>query len=63
MIMIPIFDAVRERGYDEAALNKLAHRNWLRVLRKLWRDQRPQAASSAAHGLEFVYEHHETVPE
>jgi len=23
-------------GYDETALNKLAHRNWIRVLRATW---------------------------
>jgi membrane dipeptidase len=28
--------ALRERGYDDAALRKLAHENWLRVLRKTW---------------------------
>ncbi|HET7478187.1 MAG TPA: dipeptidase [Rubrobacteraceae bacterium] len=33
-----LMDALRERGYDEAALKKLAHENWLRVLRKTWRD-------------------------
>ena len=30
--------ALRARGYDDAALRKLAHENWLRVLRKTWRD-------------------------
>jgi membrane dipeptidase len=29
--------ALRARGYDNAALRKLAHENWLRVLRKTWR--------------------------
>ncbi len=29
--------ALRERGYDEAALEKLAYCNWLRVLRATWR--------------------------
>ena len=28
---------LRERGYADAALEKLAHRNWLRVLRATWR--------------------------
>ena len=28
--------ALRERGYDEAALKKLAHENWVRVLRETW---------------------------
>jgi membrane dipeptidase len=28
--------ALRERGYDDAALRKLAHENWLWVLRKTW---------------------------
>ena len=29
--------ALRERGYDDAALKKLAHENWVRVLHKTWR--------------------------
>ncbi len=29
--------ALREHGYDEAALRKLTHENWLRVLGKTWR--------------------------
>jgi membrane dipeptidase len=29
--------ALRARGYDTAALRKLAHENWLRVLRKTWK--------------------------
>ena len=28
--------ALRERGYDNAALKKLAHENWVRVLRETW---------------------------
>jgi membrane dipeptidase len=28
--------ALRERGYDDDSLRKLAHENWLRVLRKTW---------------------------
>jgi membrane dipeptidase len=28
--------ALRERGYDDAALKKLAHENWVRVLRTTW---------------------------
>ena len=28
--------ALVERGYEEASLRKLAHENWLRVLRKTW---------------------------
>ena len=28
---------LRERGYDDAVLKKLAYRNWLRVLRATWR--------------------------
>ena len=27
---------MRERGYDDASLRKLAHENWMRVLRKTW---------------------------
>ena len=29
--------ALQDRGYDDAALRKLAHENWVRVLRKTWR--------------------------
>ena len=28
---------LREHGYDEAALSKIAYQNWLRVLRKTWK--------------------------
>jgi membrane dipeptidase len=31
-----LIDALRESGYDDAALRKLAHENWVRVLRKTW---------------------------
>jgi membrane dipeptidase len=31
-----LVEALRERGYDEPALRKLAHENWLRVLRRTW---------------------------
>jgi len=30
--------ALYDRGYDEAALRKLAHENWIRVLRATWGD-------------------------
>ena len=30
--------ALRARGYDDAALRKIAHENWVRVLRKTWRN-------------------------
>ncbi len=30
--------ALRAAGYDETALNKLAHGNWIRVLRATWRE-------------------------
>jgi membrane dipeptidase len=30
--------AFQARGYDDAALRKLAHENWLRVLRRTWRE-------------------------
>jgi membrane dipeptidase len=33
-----LMDALRARGYDDAALRKLAHENWLRVLRKTWKE-------------------------
>ena len=29
-----LLDALRAHGYDDAALRKLAHENWLRVLRQ-----------------------------
>jgi membrane dipeptidase len=28
--------ALRAHGYDDAALRKLAHENWVRVLQKTW---------------------------
>jgi len=28
--------ALREHGYDEAALKKITHENWVRVLGKTW---------------------------
>ncbi len=31
-----LMEALRERGYDDDALRKLAHENWLRVLKKTW---------------------------
>jgi membrane dipeptidase len=31
-----LLGALRERGYDDAALKKLAHENWVRVLRETW---------------------------
>lgn len=31
-----LMSALRDRGYDEEALRKFAHENWLRVLRKTW---------------------------
>jgi membrane dipeptidase len=31
-----LLEALRERGYDDAALKKLAHENWIRVLRATW---------------------------
>ena len=32
-----LVDALRKSGYDEEALRKLTHENWLRVLRKTWK--------------------------
>ena len=33
-----LIDALRERGYDRQSLEKLAYRNWLRVLRQTWHE-------------------------
>ena len=33
-----VVDALRDRGWDEAALGKVTHENWLRVLRATWKD-------------------------
>ena len=32
-----LIEALRERGYDDEALRKLASENWMRVLRKTWK--------------------------
>jgi membrane dipeptidase len=32
-----VLNALKERGYDSASLRKLAHENWIRVLRKTWK--------------------------
>ncbi len=31
-----LFEALAERGYDRPSLEKLAYRNWLRVLERTW---------------------------
>lgn len=31
-----LLDALRDRGYDDEALNKIAHGNWVRVLEATW---------------------------
>ena len=31
-----LMSALRDRGYDDEALRKLAHENWVRVLRDIW---------------------------
>ena len=31
-----LFEALRERGYDDESLAKIAHGNWIRVLRETW---------------------------
>lgn len=36
--MPKLIAALRERGYDDAALRKVAHENWMRVLRKTWKE-------------------------
>lgn len=32
-----LIDALRKAGYDDAALRKITHENWLRVLKKTWK--------------------------
>lgn len=32
-----LVDALRAAGYDDDALNKITHQNWIRVLRKTWK--------------------------
>ena len=34
-----LMTSLRDHGYDTQALRKLAHENWLRVLRQTWRDE------------------------
>jgi membrane dipeptidase len=31
-----LVEALRAGGYDDASLRKLAHENWVRVLRATW---------------------------
>ena len=33
-----LLDALRAAGYDEPSIRKLAHENWVRVIRKTWKD-------------------------
>jgi membrane dipeptidase len=35
--MPKFIDVLREHGYDDAALHKIGHENWLRVLAKIWK--------------------------
>jgi len=35
--MPKLIKALREGGYDEVALRKLAYENWVRVLKKTWK--------------------------
>jgi membrane dipeptidase len=35
--MPKLLDSLRDHGYDQDALRKITHENWLRVLRKTWR--------------------------
>ena len=32
-------DALRQNGYDDSALRKIAYENWIGVLRKTWKTQ------------------------
>jgi membrane dipeptidase len=34
-----LVDALRERGFDDAALRQITHENWQRVLRATWKDE------------------------
>ncbi len=36
-----LLDLFRKRGYDGAALRKITHENWLRVLRETWKEWDP----------------------
>ncbi|HER35192.1 MAG TPA: membrane dipeptidase [Halothiobacillaceae bacterium] len=38
---------LRQAGYDEASLRKLAHENWLRVLARTWRDTQARQGTGA----------------
>src|SRR6266704_195167 len=42
--------ALAERGYDDTALRKIAHENWVRVLRKTWHVMLSVAKHLSAHG-------------
>ena len=33
-----LLGALREHGFDDDALRKLTHENWIRVLRDIWND-------------------------
>jgi membrane dipeptidase len=33
-----LVEALRKGGYDDEALRKITHENWLRVLRKTWKN-------------------------
>jgi membrane dipeptidase len=35
--MPKLLNTLRDHGYDEDALRKITHENWLRVLRKTWK--------------------------
>lgn len=40
--------ALRTRGFDDAALRKIAHENWVRVLRKTWKPLEQHATAQHA---------------
>jgi membrane dipeptidase len=40
-----LVSALRDAGYDDAALAKLTHENWLRVLAATWRAVEPGSQS------------------
>ena len=34
-----LLEALRQRGYDDESLEKIAYRNWLRIFRDTWKPE------------------------